>query len=220
MKNIQNFLDGKIWNVLMKLEKQSTLEKNDEVDVLPNEKMLAISKDTGMFFNIMLKSMNVERILEIGTSVGYSTLWFSDAVKQNLPNSGNKLIITIDENHSKIERAQKNFRDAGVDDIIETRDGYSLNVLHNLVEEYEKNNNEPKFDFVFIDADKENLIKYYEMVFPLVRIGGIIAVDNMLFPERYRPIMKKYADYVRAKSNVQSVTLPIGNGEEITIKTN
>ncbi|HEX2557881.1 MAG TPA: O-methyltransferase, partial [Nitrososphaera sp.] len=74
------------------------------------------------------------------------------------------------------------------------------------------------FDFVFIDADKENMLEYFDLVLPMTKVGGIIAADNMLFPEHYRPHMDKYARYVRRRQNVQSVTVPVGMGEEVTLK--
>ena len=203
------------------LQKQSKLEKSGEVKISPEDKILAISQDTGMFFNIMLKTMGAKKVLEIGTSVGYSTLWFADAIKQNTNSFSEKPIVTIDENHSKIKKAEKNFRETNVEDIIEIKEGHALNILKEILYKYKKSDKRQanQLDFVFVDADKENLIEYFDLVLPMVRVGGIIAVDNMLYPEQFRPIMKKYADYVRSRSNVQSVMLPIGNGEEITIKT-
>jgi len=80
------------------------------------------------------------------------------------------------------------------------------------------NNTDSLFDFVFIDADKENLIDYFDLTIPMVKKGGIIATDNMLYPEDYRSEITKYANYLRNRANIESVTVPIGNGEEITIK--
>ncbi|MEK6965220.1 MAG: hypothetical protein AABX58_03275, partial [Thermoproteota archaeon] len=71
------------------------------------------------------------------------------------------------------------------------------------------------FDFVFIDADKENSISYFETCLPMVKKGGIIAADNILDNDD----MKKYAKYAQKKPDVISVTIPIGWGEEITFKT-
>ncbi|HKZ61050.1 MAG TPA: O-methyltransferase, partial [Nitrososphaera sp.] len=56
------------------------------------------------------------------------------------------------------------------------------------------------------------------LIFPMVRVGGIIAADNILYPEDCVPEMTKYSKYVKNRSDVESVTVPIGNGEEITIK--
>jgi caffeoyl-CoA O-methyltransferase len=167
--------------------------------------MLAITADTGIFFSLLLKAIKARRILEVGTSAGFSTLWFADAIGKNR----NTKVITIEMNPQKVERALKNFKEAGVDKMIEIKQGLALDLLHNL---------RGKFDFVFLDADKENIVRYFDLVLPMVRIGGIIAADNMLYPYRFRVTMRKYARHVHGKPNIQSVTVPIGMGEEITIK--
>jgi len=200
-----------IRSVLKKLEEQAELEKSEKIQISHDERMLAISNETGEFFNILLKAMKAKKILEIGMSVGFSTLWFADAILAN-----NGKIVTIEESQDKIARAKKNFEEAGVSAQIEIQVGNALQILHKLAtSESEK----LQFDFVFLDADKENNIEYFDLVLPLVRIGGIIATDNILYPERFRPEMKKFTEYIKSKPNVQTVTLDLGNGEEISIKT-
>lgn len=216
-------VDEKILLVLTRLGEQSKRERSGEIKVLPKEEMLAITPDTGGFFKIILNAMRAKRILEIGTSVGYSTLWFADAMIQNGITKAEvaKPIITIDINHSKIEKATKNFDEADVKDLIKVLEGSAMNILHELSNFHSKNHikkTDGLFDFVFFDADKENLREYFDLVLPMVRIGGIIATDNMLYPEDYRPLMLEYANHVRSKPYIQSVTVPIGNGEEITMK--
>lgn len=181
---------------------QSQRERGGKTKVARGQEMLAITADTGMFFSILLKAIRARRVLEVGTSAGFSTLWLADAI-------GKKgRITTIEMDQQKVERARKNFKQAGVDRLVEVKQGVALDVLRTL---------RGRFDFVLLDADKENIIEYFDLVLPLVRVGGIIAADNMLFPPPYRPMMKKYARHVH-KHNIQSVTVPIGMGEEITIK--
>ncbi len=200
-----------IRSVLKKLEERAELEKSEKIQVSHDERMLAISSETGEFFNILLKAMKAKKILEIGMSVGFSTLWFADAI---LSNSGK--IITIEENRDKIARAKKNFEEAGVSALIEIQEGKALQILHKLAT---SESEQQQFDFVFLDADKENNIEYFDLVLPLVRVGGIIATDNILYPEKFRPEMKKFTEYIKSKPNVQTMTLDLGNGEEISIKT-
>ncbi|HYA82318.1 MAG TPA: class I SAM-dependent methyltransferase [Candidatus Bathyarchaeia archaeon] len=217
-------MDEKILRVLNRLGQQSKLERSGDLKVVPEDEMLAITPDTGIFFKIILNAMHAKRILEIGTSVGYSTLWFADAVIQNgiTKAEGSKPIITIDINHSKIEKATKNFHDAEVDSLIKVVEDSALNMLQEMSNNFHREKDIKKtdglFDFVFFDADKENLRDYFDLVIPMLRVGGIVATDNMLYPEDYRLLMLNYASYVRSKPYIQSVTVPIGNGEEITIK--
>ncbi|MCH8975699.1 MAG: O-methyltransferase [Thaumarchaeota archaeon] len=200
-----------IKSVLKKLGKRSELEKSEKIQVNHDERMLTISNETGEFFNILLKAMKAKKILEVGMSVGFSTLWFADAILAN-----NGKIVTIEENQDKITRAKKNFEEAGVSAQIEIQEGKALQILHKLAT---SESEQQQFDFVFLDADKENNIEYFDLVLPLVRVGGIIATDNILYPEEFRPEMKKFTEYIKSKPNVQTMTLDLGNGEEISIKT-
>jgi len=205
-------INEKIQYVLSRLEKDIDYETK-HLDEIPSEKRLnCVSKNIGMFYNILLKSINAKNILEIGMSVGYSGLWFADAVMSNKQLNGQ--IITIDREKFKIDNARRNFEEAGVDSLIKIREGEARKILHEIKAEFKEN----YFDFIFIDADKESYIEYFDLCLPLVRKGGIIGADNILFPERFNEMMADYLSHVRSKSNVQSVTIPIDNGEEITIK--
>ena len=205
-------INEKIQYVLSRLEKDIDYETK-HLDEIPSEKRLnCISKNIGMFYNILLKTINAKNILEIGMSAGYSGLWFADAVMSNKQPNGQ--IITIDREKFKIDSATRNFEEAGVSSLIKIRDGEARKVLHDIKEEFGKN----YFDFIFIDADKESYIEYFDLCLPLVRKGGIIGADNILLPERFNEMMAGYLSHVRSNPNVQSVTVPIDNGEEITIK--
>jgi predicted O-methyltransferase YrrM len=204
-------INEKIQNVLSRLEKDIDYE-NSHRDEVPSEKRLnCISKNIGTFYNIMLKSINAKKILEIGMSVGYSGLWFADAIMSNTQDGQ---ITTIDREQFKIDSATRNFEEAGVSSLIKIRKGEARKILHEIKEEFGEN----YFDFIFIDADKESYIEYFDLCLPLVRKGGIIAADNILFPERFNEMMADYLSHVRNNPNVQSVTVPIDNGEEVTIK--
>jgi len=204
-------INEKIQNVLSRLEKDIDYE-NSHRDEVPSEKRLnCISKNIGTFYNIMLKSINAKKILEIGMSVGYSGLWFADAIMSNTQDGQ---IITIDREQFKIDTATRNFEEAGVSSLIKIREGEARKILHEIKEEFGEN----YFDFIFIDADKESYIEYFDLCLPLVRKGGIIGADNILLPERFNEMMADYLSHVRSNPNVQSVTVPIDNGEEITIK--
>ena len=205
-------INEKIQYVLSRLEKDIDYETK-HLDEIPSEKRLnCVSKNIGMFYNILLKSINAKNILEIGMSVGYSGLWFADAVMSNKQLNGQ--IITIDREKFKIDNARRNFEEAGVDSLIKIREGEARKILQEIKAEF----NENYFDFIFIDADKESYIEYFDLCLPLVRKGGIVAADNILLPERFNEIMADYLSHVRKNPNVQSITVPIDNGEEVTIK--
>jgi len=199
-----------IYKVLEELEIQSTLEKSKKFNVPSEDRMLAITKETGELLNMILRLKNAKNILEVGMSTGYSTIWCAEAISEQ---SGK--IITIEKNPSKIKRAKENFQKAGITDTITIKKGLAMQILTelNLQKRYKD-----FFDFVLIDADKENVIRYFDLILPMVSVGGVIVTDNMLYPENFRTGMKKFADYLRENPKLRTITLHIGNGEEITIK--
>jgi len=199
-----------ISKVLDELEKQSTLEKSKKSDVPHDDRMLAITKETGELLNMILRLKNAKNMLEVGMSTGYSTIWCAEVIAEQ---SGK--IITIEQNPSKIKRAKENFQKAGVIDTITIKEGLAMQILTELSLQQKYRD---FFDFVLIDADKENVIEYFDLIFPMVAIGGVIVTDNMLYPERFREDMKKFSEYLKMNPKLHTITSPIGNGEEITIK--
>ena len=204
-------LDSKIDTVLKKIEEQEKFEQENPYETPNPEKLLAIGRNTGIFYNILLKSKNAKKILEIGMSAGYSTIWFAEAISKK---NGGK-IITIDKDKKKIERAKRNFEDAGLSDLIDIRHGDALEVLLDIKNE---SNSSESFDFVFIDADKERYIQYFDIILPMVKPGGLIGADNILFPERFQKFANLYVKHVRNNPKIRSVTIPIDNGEELSLK--
>lgn len=204
-------MDNFVSKILEELELQSHLEKTRQVSVEPQDRMLAITKETGELFNMILHIKKAKTVLEIGTSTGYSTIWCAEAIK----NQSGK-IITIEQNISKIKRAKDNFRKANLDNFITILEGTAMQILTELKlrKEYDR-----YFDFVLIDADKENVIEYFDLILPMVSIGGIIVTDNMMYPEKYQESMKKLSEHIKKHPNLKTITSPIGNGEEITLKT-
>lgn len=201
-----------IARVLDELDKQSKKEKSREVDIPSEDRMLAITRETGELINMILRLKKAKNMLEIGMSTGYSTIWCAEAISEQLGK-----IITIEKNPNKIKRAKTNFKNAGLSNIIFIREGKAIDILTEM--SLHQNHSE-YFDCVLIDADKENIIKYFDLVLPMVSIGGVIITDNMLYPEKYREDMAKYSAYLKKNPKLRTITSPIGNGEEITIKMN
>ncbi len=212
-------MEEKIKRVLSRLQRQSDYEQQHKSEMSDEDRMLSITKETALFYNILLKSMRAKQILEVGLSTGYSTLWFADAIISNTKSLAQRhnSIITIEKSPAKVSIAKKNFEEAGVMDIIDIREGDAKEVFSNILKNFESDRRSRKglFDFIFIDADKKNSIEYFELCLPMLRKNGIIAADNLLDT----PEMKKYGEYVENKSKVESVLVPIGWGQELTRKT-
>lgn len=201
-----------ISKVLDELEIQSTREKSKKEDIPHEDRMLAITKETGELINMILRLKNAKNMLEVGMSTGYSTIWCAEVIAEQ---SGK--IITIEQNPSKIKRAKENFQKAGVIDTIIIKEGLAMKILTELSLQKKYNN---FFDFVLIDADKESVIQYFDLILPMVSVGGVIVTDNMLYPEKFRKDMEKFSNYLKKNPKLRTITSPIGNGEEITIKLN
>jgi len=203
-------MNSKVENILKRIENQEKFEKENPLKVSNSEKVLSIGRETGIFYNILLQSIKAQTILEIGMSVGYSTIWFADAISKRKGK-----IVTIDHDEKKINRAQKNFEEAGLNDFIEIHHGDALEIISSIKK---KLHDKEFFDFIFIDADKERYIQYFEAVFPLLKKGGLIGADNILFPERFQKFTKPYVNHVRNNPKIKSITIPIDNGEELSLK--
>ena len=135
---------------------------------LPNAGM-QIGADQGQFMALLVQAMGARNCLEIGTFTGYSAL----AVALAMPENGRIVCCDISEEWTAIGRPF--WEKAGVDRKIDLRIGPALRTLDELKKETQS------FDFVFIDADKTNYANYYEACLPMLRPGGILAVDNTLW---------------------------------------
>ena len=126
-----------------------------------------IPRKTGVLINTFIKMMGIKSALEIGTSNGYSGLWIAKALKE----TGGKL-TTIEFYEKRQSVAISNFEKCGVADIIRPLQGSACEVLEAL-------GPEEKFDFVFIDANKREYVKYFELVKPHLTDKCLIIADNI-----------------------------------------
>ncbi|MGK7931549.1 MAG: class I SAM-dependent methyltransferase [Microcystaceae cyanobacterium] len=132
---------------------------------------MQISPEQGQFMAFLLTLMNAKKVLEIGVFTGYSSLVMALA----LPPEGQIIACDVDKETTAI--AQQYWQKAGVSSKIKLTLAPALETLDQLIEQGENNT----FDFVFIDADKSNYDNYYEKSLQLVRRGGLIAIDNVLW---------------------------------------
>jgi len=160
-----------------------------------------IPADTGKFlYNLVLIS-KAKNILEIGTSNGYSTIWLAEAAKQNKGK-----VTTIEISGSKIDMARENFKRAKLDKLIRIIHGDALNEIPRLRE---------KYDFMFIDAIKQDYIKYLRLAEKNIKKGCIVTADNAIM---FKDKMRHYLNYLQNNKNYSSILVPIGTGVEFSIK--
>lgn len=130
---------------------------------------IAISDAFGKYLEQMVQISGAKRILEIGTLAGFSAICMARA----LPDNGK--LITLEYEQKNADVSRDNFKQAGLEGKIELRLGAALSSLQDLISE----NSDP-FDFVFIDADKENIPNYLELSLKLSRKGTVIITDNVV----------------------------------------
>ena len=154
-----------------------------------------ISRDNAQLLSLLIKTVGARRVLEVGTSNGYSTLWFARALAEN----GGGEVVAIEHDAGRAARARENFRRAGVEGAITLLQGDARTLMAG----------QPgPFDFVFLDAEKSEYADYLRAVLPLVRPGGLIVGDDT------RSLRGQMTDYVEMAfaPELESVEVPIDDG--------
>jgi predicted O-methyltransferase YrrM len=188
----------------------------EETAALPRA-MMQSAPEQGQFMALLVELIGARLCLELGTFTGYSALWVAAA----LPPDGRLICLDIDPQMTAI--AERYWREAGYADRIQLRLGPALASLAELEREYPPG----AFDFAFIDADKRDQDAYYEAVLRLVRQGGLILIDNVLWmgrvadPARTDPDTRAIDALNRKLRDDARVTLsllPVGDGLTILRK--
>lgn len=169
------------------------------------------------FIVLLVKMLNAKRILEIGTFTGYTTMLMA----LEMPKDSKIIACDIDEKWTSIGR--KYWEEAGVANKIDLRIAPAQETLKKLIRDGYNN----LFDFVFIDADKDNYITYYELAAKLVRIGGMIAIDNVFWNGAVINNLNHGSDVVEIRKLNEIVfkdrryfisTIPIGDGLTLALR--
>ncbi len=159
-----------------------------------------VGPKTGHMLHWLVRVMNPNSILEIGTSVGYSALWMASALEQN---GGGKL-WTVESHQERFDKATQHFKEAGLDHRIVQIKGHAPEVL------MEGNEVPDQVDFVFMDATKKEHPLYFEAVLPRLKSGSYLVVDNV---ESHRfGEMKKFIAGLHEDLGLKVVEIPVGDG--------
>ena len=181
---------------------------------LGNIKRMQISVTQAYFMQLLIKIKNVKKILEIGTFTGYSALSMALAIDD-------VFITCLDKNEKTSEVANNFFKKANVEKKINLIVGKAIDSLNNLI------NENKNFDFIFIDADKENYIKYYDLALKLISSNGLILIDNVLWKgdvidknknDSMTNIIRDFNTYIKNDNKIEKTILPIGDGVTICRK--
>ena len=177
---------------------------------------MQIGADQGNLMALLVKLMRAKRCLEIGTYTGYSAL----AVALALPEDGSVVCCDISEEFTSVGKPF--WRKAGVEKKIDLRLGPALRTLDEMLP-----GEKGRFDFAFIDADKPSYWSYYERCLELLRPGGLIAVDNVLWSgevadpkakDQQTVALRIFNDRVNKDQRVDTAMLTVGDGVTLALK--
>jgi predicted O-methyltransferase YrrM len=156
-------------------------------DILERQRFRNVPPQDGRLLRILTESMNAKNVVEIGTSTGYSGIWFGMALQK----TGGKL-TTFEIDAGRAATARANFKRAGMADIITIVEGDAHDEVKKL---------EDTIDILFLDADKEGYIDYLNKLLPLVRPGGLIIGHNI----NLRMVDPKYMEAITTNPNLETI---------------
>ena len=165
-------------------------------------RMLNITRDTGEFLSVLIRIMGAKRVLEIGTSNGYSTLWLADALCSNYGT-----VATVEMSRFKIEMAAKNFAKSGLSECITQIEDDAGDVLHAAAD--------GGFDMVFLDSERSEYVGWWPDLKRVLRRGGLLVVDNAT---SHAEEMGAFIKTVQADGDFVTSLVPVGNGEFLATK--
>jgi caffeoyl-CoA O-methyltransferase len=189
-------LDDRVRAVLARLEEE---DEREGVEGVPTaERSLAVGPEAGrLLFALVAPNAGCE-VLEVGGSRGYSTIWLAAAARI----LGGR-VVSLEQEPRKIEAWRLNVADAGLDEWAEVVEGDALTTLDAL---------EEGFDVVFIDAWKDDYERYFELARTKVEPGAVIVADNVTSHAG----LARYVEARQSDPSLVSVTVPVGNGLEVT----
>ncbi|MFZ6751311.1 O-methyltransferase [Undibacterium sp. Ren11W] len=164
-----------------------------------SQRMLNITHDTGLFLSFLVRTSLAKRVLEIGTSNGYSTLWLAQAAKS----VGGK-VTTVELSDTKVELARTTFGRSELADVID--------LFHGEAGQFLASSDSESFDFIFLDSERSEYLAWWPEIKRVLRRGGSLVVDNAT---SHAQELAEFIALVSSLPDYVSVVVPIGNGEFI-----
>ncbi|WP_025031063.1 O-methyltransferase [Nitratireductor aquibiodomus] len=194
--------DERLRTVLDRYERRRTQERSGRgrESTETSTRMFAIGPEAGTLLNVLARSIKSPRILEIGTSYGYSGLWLAEAARAR---GGHVLSLECDAHKSDHARGEAHA--AGLAEWIEHRTGDAVTLIPTL---------EGKFDMVFLDLWKDLYVPCFDAFVPKLAPGALVVADNM--GRGGGAGTRAYAERIRCEPRFESVMVPVGTGMEIS----
>jgi predicted O-methyltransferase YrrM len=193
-------MDNSLRQLLLELERFG--KENDARAGSRGEKLLNITPETGELLSILIQATMSRRVLEIGTSNGYSTLWLAEAVRGV---SGS--VVTVEVATARAEMARHNLERAGLSSWVRMEVMDAAEVFRQQAA--------CGFDFLFLDADRDQYIAWWPAIQRVLAPGGLLVVDNAV---SHAVQLEGFMAQVRATSGWRSLAVPVGKGEFIALK--
>jgi predicted O-methyltransferase YrrM len=169
-----------------------------------DEFLLPVGAEVGAFLRALAVARRPARILELGTSYGYSTLFLADAARM----CGAR-VVSVDLDAGKQAYARERLAQAGLADFVEFRCGDAVEIVRA---------DDGEWGLVLLDIWKDLYVACFEAVYPRLAEEGVIVSDNMIYPEGAREAVRKLRTAIRAKPDLQTALLPFGSGIELTVR--
>ena len=160
-----------------------------------------IAPENGQFLAILIRTIQAQNVLEVGTSNGYSAIWLAAALKE----TGGRL-VTLEFDPARAAEAKAYLREVGLDSIVEVHVGNALDEIPKC---------DAIFDLVFLDAEKDEYRRYLELALPNIRPGGLIVADDTV---TMRDEMPDYIEFVFNTPTLHSVDIPLDDGIILSYK--
>lgn len=196
-------MDAAFWSVIEVYEARARAEAHlPEGQAQRDQMLLPVGREAATLMSLLIKGAGARRILEVGSSFGYSTLWLADAARA----TGGK-VISLELARVKTEYATEQLQRARLDAFVEFQVGDALDSLASL---------SGPVDFALIDLWKDLYVPVWERLHGKLAAGALVIADNMLEPASARGHAQAYRERVRATPEVSSVLLAVGNGLEVS----
>ena len=200
---------------LLKLRKEDDPLILEMEDYAKEYKIPILSWQSVEFLEQMIRISKPKRVLEIGTAIAYSTIRIARNLKKKA------VVHSIEKSEDNIEKARENIEKSGLEEKISLFYGDALSIVPQL---------KKKYDFIFLDADKEDYKRLFDYSLVLLKKGGIVFIDNLLWhgyaaskrvPQNYKTSTKHIRDFnlvFTSQENLKTSILPIGDGIGIGVK--
>jgi caffeoyl-CoA O-methyltransferase len=198
-------VDDRLYDYILRVSVRETpvMRRLREETQKMREGGMQVSPEQGQFMALLVEMLGARNALEVGVFTGYSSL----SVAQALQPGGKLVACDLSDEWTSI--ARKYWREAKMEDRIELRLGPALDTLAALSRE----GRDGTFDFAFVDADKESYVDYYEKCLALVRRGGVIAFDNVLWDGR----VANPDDHSQSTESIRKLNAHLTNDERVSL---